>query len=620
MVFNCDGWARHTDLYFRSLYPYINTTIYQIDNQYMIYVPKEQLYIDDNFKKKFSYSICSIGLPCTVSNDIPYSYSRVIPNIKDTEIGKSLDGLYLNIDDFYTLLTMKFPNIITKIGAMDQKRTQIIYVKKLNDTIEQKILEFCNSLKQPIIFKIQQDTTPCNNNFTSKDLIRINANFANQSNLSYLKEDDDFWLEKVNDIYDGKITKKDFSFFDINSSSCYVDMSIGLDENLRNNILLYDTVYCSLPLNDFHDKIFKEQSINEQQFLDLVEKGVIKILMTQPELRQNISLIEKAFECNPNSIIGRRKISAFCISNFVENAKNYIFTNEEYKPLIPEVSKSLAPILNLSPDNITQMLMWPIYAMRNSFNAFFRSGTKGMSSIGVSDFISNSIKKTIHKDLEVELKISEENVQIANALNATYFPSPSKLMYPYAKLIGNYLSYYENFNQNTFKSWHKNLNLRLRDNNLILPPINLLDFKNDVPLQDLYKLNSQSEKRAGRKLISYLATLSKEDRTKTIDEYNDYLRKEKLTQQGRQFSIDNIQDEGYDLLCSFFSIINILSQIILMKKISQPFINKIRISNKKFDKFCDLLLSMVMNDDEKQLSFLRRLDIVANIKNPNHTK
>ena len=29
---------------------------------------------------------------------------------------------------------------------------------------------------------------------------------------------------------------------------------------------------------------------------------------------------------------------------------------------------------------------------------------------------------------------------------------------------------------------------------------------------------------------------------------------------------------------------------------------------------------MVMNDDEKQLSFLRRLDIVANIKNPNHTK
>ena len=61
--------------------------------------------------------------------------------------------------------------------------------------------------------------------------------------------------------------------------------------------------------------------------------------------------------------------------------------------------------------------------------------------------------------------------------------------------------------------------------------------------------------------------------------------------------------------------------IIFMKKISQPFINKLRISNKKFDKFCDLLLSTVMNDDEKQLSFLRRLDIVASIKTSiNQTK
>lgn len=122
---------------------------------------------------------------------------------------------------------------------------------------------------------------------------------------------------------------------------------------------------------------------------------------------------------NPNSIIGRRKISAFCISNFVENANNYILAKDEYKTLMPEISKTLSEILKLSPENITKMLMWPVYAMRNSFNAFFSSGTKGMGGIGVSNFIAESLKKTVNKDLQLELTISEENVQIANALNAT---------------------------------------------------------------------------------------------------------------------------------------------------------------------------------------------------------
>ena len=496
----CDGWVRHTDLYFRSLYPYIDTTIYEVMKQYIIVVKKEQLLIDDNFKKYFHNSIRSVALPCDISNDIPFTYSRIVPNIKDNEIGKSLDGLFLTDNDFYNLVTMKFPNIVTKIGDMNQKRTQMIYVKELNATIKQKVLDFCNNLKLPVSFEVQQDNCPCDNNFIPSDLMRINSSHANRFNLSYLKEDDNFWLENVNDIYEGKITKKDFSFFNPNVSSCYLDMTIGLDENFRNNILLYDTIYCSLPLKDYHDKVFKGQSIDEKQFLQLVEKGVIKILMTQSELRQDISLIEKAYECNPNSIIGRRKISAFCISNFVENANNYILAKDEYKTLIPEVSKTLSEILKLPPENITKMLMWPVYAMRNSFNAFFSSGTKGMGGIGVSSFIADSLKKTVNKDLRLELTMSEENVQIANALNATYFPSHSKLMSPFAKLIGNYLSYYENFNQNTFKPWNNNIELRSQANHLILSPIDLIDFKNDVPLTELYNLNSQSEKQAGRKL------------------------------------------------------------------------------------------------------------------------
>lgn len=108
---------------------------------------------------------------------------------------------------------MKFPNVVTKIGAMNQNRTQVIYVKELNATIKQKVLDFCNNLKLPITFEIQQDDKPCDNNFILNDLMRINSSHANRFNLPYLKEDDNFWLENVNDIYEGKITKKDCSSF-----------------------------------------------------------------------------------------------------------------------------------------------------------------------------------------------------------------------------------------------------------------------------------------------------------------------------------------------------------------------------------------------------------------------
>lgn len=58
--------------------------------QYVIVVKKEQLLIDDDFKKYFHNSIRSVALSCDISNDIPFTYSRIIPNIKDNEIGKSL--------------------------------------------------------------------------------------------------------------------------------------------------------------------------------------------------------------------------------------------------------------------------------------------------------------------------------------------------------------------------------------------------------------------------------------------------------------------------------------------------------------------------------------------------
>ena len=210
-----DGWVRQTDLRLRTLYPLIQTEIYEIqEEKYLIYTPREDLLVDDDFKKKFNYSIKNAALWCEITNDKPQKFLRIIPIVNDEQIGKSLDVLFKNQSMFNELFNIKFPKVNFRIHEMDENRNILIEINDKKYINEVK--NFCISLNEPVTYTIGVDpnlvySAPVKDRMTEGLDIH---NFPEDKKIfPYLEEDDQFWINNIENIYAGKLKRKDFSFY-----------------------------------------------------------------------------------------------------------------------------------------------------------------------------------------------------------------------------------------------------------------------------------------------------------------------------------------------------------------------------------------------------------------------
>lgn len=374
-----DGWVRQTDLRLRALYPLIHTEIYETEEtKYLIYISKEDLLVDDDFKKKFNYSIKNAALWCEITNDKPQKFLRIIPIVNDEQIGKSLDVLFKNQSMLNELFNIKFPNINFRIHEMDENRNILIEINDKKYINEVK--NFCISLNEPVTYTIGVDPNLVYST-SVKDRMTEGLDIHNLSEdkkiFPYLEEDDQFWINNIGNIYAGRLKRKDFSFYTHKKCSCFIDYSVFFDTDIRNLVLLYDRIYCSLPLKEYNKTFYTKQKITENDILYLVEKGFIKFIMTQPEYRLNTDFLKKVLERKPDAIIGRRTIAAFCLSNLVEVKNNYIFSDSEYYDLLYVLVENVSKKLNLDRDILLKQFLFPsVYLRESLYPIFFKRNKK----------------------------------------------------------------------------------------------------------------------------------------------------------------------------------------------------------------------------------------------------
>lgn len=628
---NFKGIVRRTDLYLRTKYPEVITTIYNIDeNSFSIKCENT----DDDFSKfkdDFDNNIRIIGAFVEVVQDAPEKFIEVVPSILDTEIAQDFEGIPHSKATLLNLLISKFPHIyFLKIEDEDGKLT--IHTAKfkkreqnsttyyfLNSGDRGKIEKFLNNLKLPIEFSITEEEVEESQVLeTFSNLNPITFIYAASFKRNFVPEfslrDEALWFDNIDKVFKGEYNKKDLFFYDKNEYSCYVDYSVFDNIDIRNHLFLFQTVYLTLPFEKNIENWLLKNKITKNEFLELVKRNRIKVLLTQPEYRYDSGFIQEVYEVNPNAVATRRALATLQQIDIIEMSNQYILNDLTVIKELKKFSEIIGDVTKIKSKSIYDFLIWPIRSRRNSFEKLNHSGLFSTASFGVNTVIEKQISEIIKKDLTFEFTTSASSIHLANSLNATYFPFKAQDGYSdsfYANMMGEMLNFYKSANSNSIKSFIDNKK-QITSGIMPISPIDIIEINDYISITELEAvLSKDTVNPHSKRLMESLSELSNEDRIKKIDHYNVEVNKKINKQNKSKGSIDLAQNILMDVAGAISGFSAIGSIFSLAKLGSQKFSTSIPAVKNITEKIEEAMHS---DTDQANIHFLTKINRVAKLK------
>ena len=518
------GGVRRADIRLKTIYYGIKTKIFLIEPSHYAIQILSYIELFDVIKKEFDYKIKMVADWIDLVLDKPNEFIKEIEPFDN--IAESQEGIFLTMSMLKSLLISKFNKVeFYKIEEIFNNGF-ILNINVGKDTdddivkdIENFILDLKIRCKKVIISKEK-----------SGDSIMVSEVLlaCTDKNFKFSREDTDFWFDNVDRIYSGELKKDELKFFDNDSTKCYMDFSIFNNENIniRSNVLLYDKVYISLPLEDNLQSFLKQQNLDINDLEELIENNKLIIFLPNSENRYDRNLINHLYSLNKNCIVSKRGINTLMAIFFNELEREYMAFWDEgiFKEIIEILIKNSDPKLK----KIYDYLIWPYKARRDSYELFNSSGPLRIPSIGINNLLSSSIDE-IDKNsnkLSFEFLSNATSIHIATALQSTYFPfwvSSKEGKYSdslVSSILSNMLTMYlypSGIQQDEILNFEENLKFNEEG-------IHLLRTQNDVSLKHIIDYaNKYNTPETLKTILKNVGKLNIEQQEKTIKEYNNLI-------------------------------------------------------------------------------------------------
>ncbi len=548
MTLDYTGWCRRNDLNFRARFPYIATRLFKVGcYDFHLYISCE---IDDfpSIESTFNREIKTVTAPIKLVTEIPATYEEEIEIITDDKIPSNFEGFPLTVQQIYThIMSIHSEVEVSKVTEDHSARVVTVEVV-INGTTEiGKIQKTVDDLKGPYSFKVNAGNDSSPSPQLSNEVFNIRpSQVVRHLNCPFIERDEALWYEKVEEIYRGEFKKSDLYFYDPKKSSCLVNFSVFQNANLRNHLLLYDVVFCVLPLVDEMKNFLSDQKITKAELLELVRRGRLIILNIQPESRLDYGFINEAYQETPTAVVSRRALSALCAIDLVEMNRSYIFSDSELDKHIFPFMRELASLTNVSIDTVSKFLLWPKEALRKSLYVLNESGPMGISNYGINNAIASRLPEHKKDELDFEFTVHSDRIHLAHALNATYFPffinGDKYSDHPYAVMMGGLLNLYKNF---TYQSSEEIFDIHemIRRANPSLSLISTFDINDYISILDFDQdISSRVVRNEMNSLFSELTLLDGHERNERIAQYNEDLERELKNINTRKHALDLAED------------------------------------------------------------------------------
>lgn len=538
------GMVRKTDLNLRAKYPELQTLIHQTsDGSFIIHIKNRKIdfvTIEEEFEK----SIKPIFLPVTISTRKPRCKTKVIPSLEDKDIPKGLQGVLMPMSRWADMLMSKFPSI-NFYKIIDEPSVLNIHIanywieqdgiKKLQFLTrfeEGKLVDFLKRYQSGLEFRIHIDeleNPPIQKNGFSKD--ETAAYYCSnivRNKPKYIQRDESIWYDNINSIYEGNYRKNSLFFLNENEYACYIDFSVFPNIDLRYCILLYQRIFLSPPITKNMGDWFKQLSIKKSDFLELVLRDRITLILVQDNSRYDRKFLDEVYALKPNAIVSRRAVACLQQCDIVETADNYLFGDGISIKELKFISEVVAKKSKMDASILFKTLTWPITAKRESFDVLQLGGILSASVYGVNKIIDNPPNVNISESSEFMLNVFSYAAHLSNSLNATYFPVKGQNGFTdatYTETMGTLLNFYKGATVNSLKNFVDGEQQLIKGNTLI-KPIELVKINDYIPILELEDvLNKEIVYPNSKRLLETLAGLNPEEQKQKVEVYNTEVQK-----------------------------------------------------------------------------------------------
>lgn len=500
------GCVKRDDINLRLKYYGLKTKIYAIAPYHYVIQILNYHEIFEEIKNDFDKNICRIGSWVELVKEKPVEILEEVEPLNN--IAYNNEGIFLTHMMLESLLISRFPNvnfISSKVEHNNGIVQKIIVDEKTKlsdmDEIKQFILQMKLGYTDVVVERAETE---------AKRLYYNEVDIACTDNrFQFSVDDSEFWFENVEKIYSGQVTTGDLRFFDKNKTKCYLDFSVWENRNIniRSNVLLYDTVYISFPLDINYDEFLRQQKLTLEDLRELVDREKLVILLPNTELRYNSRVIEELYQINHNCIVSKRGINTLMATYYCDLERQYMSYwkgNEAVlESICMECMKSKDEMVRMLPN----ILLWPIKAKVQSFELLTSYSPLKLPSIGANTLFDMHIKNMEHNDdIQFELVMNSNSIHIASALHATYFPfytGETNSQYTDAgvadvlgKVLNSYL-YHGTCNKNDLMLYEDVLK-KERNAIYLLRSENSVSMKNILDYQEKYK-TTQTQRNAAYK-------------------------------------------------------------------------------------------------------------------------
>ena len=524
-----EGTVKRCDLTLRTKYWGLVTEIYQLDIFRFVIACNNFRGNFEELSKDFENNIRQIGTDVSLVDKKPEQYLKKIKNISFDNVVDNFRATCVTLNDLKNFIKLKFYYV------------EIIQVSVPVTGVDFEILIEVSTETSDVQIEMMHKVLAETDLGTDVITIKKTKRFKNEERklkvehdvmilnhyemLPFTINEGVFWLDNAEKIYTGNFERSELTFFRPETTKCFFDFSFFDNINIRNALLLYDTVYIAPPLYDKMSDFLTKQRMTQEELIELIEMGKVVLLLPNDEAKYDKNLIFEAYKNSPLSIVGRRGINTLLASYLAETTKKYEILHPNIYDISSEIFMVGTKDNNAKIQNMARFIAWPKLALIKSFSGFNVLSPMSISEFGINNVLNeNILPVTKDQNIGFEFIVNSLNTHIATSLQATYFPfqQVGKNGATYSdcivsKIMGDMLSLYS-YDADSLKNI-KNIYKKNKDEY-----INLFDCRDNISVLKVAETADRFETHKGfRDILVRLGNLGDEERSKTIREYNDIL-------------------------------------------------------------------------------------------------
>jgi hypothetical protein len=342
--------------------------------------------------------------------------------------------------------------------------------------------------------------------------------------LHHVREDDEQWYSRFSAAAAGRLSAHDFPFAPDGQRAVFLSggETVRLP-NLRNYFLLYDRVVLEVPLLTDYLELEQRHGLNVDDFAEGAARGRLRLLVTQPEERLPLHLLQAVQERTTGAIIGRRAGSTFAMATYAERADR-LEKLGVLRGSLGFIGRAIAQAMMIDREMIERVLLEPVASRYRALEALRHNDLKALPRDFGRDTweLVRSLAGGNLPDLELEFLIGGGMVSIANLFDSELAigSARSPLLFPAHVVSTSYAMY-----QGPLAPALAQAKDSSTKNNLMVYPEGPLfefsEFRRLGELLDVVGSGQQSE--IAHSIFADLAKISEDERSQRILMINDIM-------------------------------------------------------------------------------------------------